>query len=90
MQRKKKRHGASLDIPVIFQPEPEGGFTVMAPSLPGCVTFGKNLEEARLMAQEAIEFYLEDLAVSGENLPQGMYAYMSNVNVAVPQLVGHG
>ena len=30
---------------LIFKPEPEGGFTVVVPSLPGCVTYGKTLEE---------------------------------------------
>ena len=34
---------------VIFKPEPEGGFTVITPSLPGCVSYGKNLKEAKKM-----------------------------------------
>jgi len=89
MRKGKKQHTSSLDIPVIFQPEPEGGFTVIVPSLSGCVTFGKDLDEARLMAQEAIALYLEDLADSGEDLPQRASAYMSNVNVVMPQLAGH-
>jgi len=32
---------------IIFRSEPEGGFTVLVPSLPGCVTYGKNLKEAK-------------------------------------------
>jgi predicted RNase H-like HicB family nuclease len=27
---------------VIFRPEPEGGFTVIVPSLFGCVTYGRD------------------------------------------------
>jgi antitoxin HicB len=46
---------------VIFQPEPEGGFTVIVPSLPGCITYGKDLKEAKKMAKEAISLYLQDL-----------------------------
>lgn len=46
---------------LIFKPEPEGGFTVIAPSLPGCVTYGKNLNEAKKMAKEAINAYLASL-----------------------------
>ncbi|OGH08767.1 MAG: antitoxin HicB [Candidatus Levybacteria bacterium RBG_16_35_6] len=50
-----------LNYSVIFRKEPEGGFTVLVPSLPGCVTYGKDLDEARKMAREAIELYLESL-----------------------------
>lgn len=36
-----------LTYNVIFRPEPEGGFTVLVPSLPGCITYGRNLQEAK-------------------------------------------
>ena len=42
---------------IIFRPEPEGGFTAIIPSLPGCVTHGRNLLEAKRMATDAIEGY---------------------------------
>ncbi len=48
-----------LDYTVIFQKEPEGGYTAIVPELPGCVTYGKDLEEAKKMVKEAIELYLE-------------------------------
>lgn len=54
---------------VVFQKEPEGGYTVLVPSLPGCVTYGKTLEEAKKMAKEAIELYLESLAERKEEIP---------------------
>ncbi len=54
---------------VIFRPEPEGGYTAIAPTLPGCVSYGKNLEEARKMIQEAIELYIEDLKADNEEVP---------------------
>jgi antitoxin HicB len=71
-------------IPVVFLPEPEGGFTVTVPSLPGCVTFGKNLNEAKRMAQEAIELYLEDMAADGESLPVSTDAFLSTIAVTFP------
>ena len=46
---------------VIFKPEPEGGFTVIVPSLPGCVTYGKDLTEARTMVEDAIRAYIASL-----------------------------
>ena len=40
------------------------------PSLPGLVTYGATIEEARAMAAEAIECYLESLQKDGEPLPE--------------------
>ena len=39
---------------VLFEPAEEGGFVVTCPALPGLVTEGDTLEEARAMAQDAI------------------------------------
>lgn len=44
---------------MLITPEPEGGFTIEVPALPGCVTFGDTLEEAYLNALDAIQGYLE-------------------------------
>lgn len=52
-----------------LEPEPEGGFTVTVPSLPGCVTWGEDYEHAMAMAKEAIELYLEVLVEDGIPLP---------------------
>lgn len=59
----------TLNYRVLFRAEPEGGFTVIVPSLPGCVTFGQTLDEAKAMAKEAIELYLESLREHGEEIP---------------------
>lgn len=54
---------------ILLRKEPEGGYTVTVPSLPGCVTYGETVEEAIEMAKEAIELYLESLAAHGEEIP---------------------
>jgi antitoxin HicB len=46
---------------VPFEPAEEGGFVVTCPALPGLVTEGDTLEEARAMAQDAIRGYIESL-----------------------------
>ncbi len=51
-------------------PEPEGGFTVTVPALPGCVTWGEDYDHALAMAQEAIEGYLDVLAELGKPIPE--------------------
>lgn len=58
-----------LNYNVIFQPAEEGGYTVTVPALPGCITEGDTLDEARKMAKEAIELCLECLIQDGEAAP---------------------
>ena len=54
---------------IILQSEPEGGFTVLVPSLPGCVTYGRTLKEAKTMAKDAVLAYLASLKKRGESIP---------------------
>jgi antitoxin HicB len=58
-----------LNYRVLLRKEPEGGFTVIVTSLPGCITYGETLEEALVMAREAIELYLDSLIAEGEEIP---------------------
>lgn len=53
----------------MLHPEPEGGFTVNVPALPGCITYGEDVDEAISMAKEAIELYIEELKDRGEIIP---------------------
>jgi len=55
-----------LSYRVIFKPEPEGGFTVTVPALPGCITYGSDIEEAKRMVKDAIQVYLESLKKHSE------------------------
>lgn len=38
----------NLKYNVIFRSEPEGGYTVLVPSLPGCITYGKTSVKLKL------------------------------------------
>ena len=58
-----------LSYRILLRQEPERGYTVIVPSLPGCVTYGDTVEEAIEMAKEAIELYLESLREHGEEIP---------------------
>jgi antitoxin HicB len=58
-----------LNYRILLRKEPEGGYTVSVPSLPGCVTFGSTIEEGIAMAKEAIELYLESLRAHDEEIP---------------------
>ena len=48
-----------MRLKVILEPSDEGGYTVYAPSLPGCISEGESVEEALENIKEAIELYLE-------------------------------
>jgi predicted RNase H-like HicB family nuclease len=54
---------------VVYEPAEEGGYVVTVPALPGLVTEGDTLEEARAMAEDAIRGYLESLRKHGEAIP---------------------
>jgi len=58
-----------LSYRILLRKEAEGGYTVIVPVLPGCVTYGDTIEEAIKMAKEAIKLYLESLQEHGEEIP---------------------
>jgi predicted RNase H-like HicB family nuclease len=47
-----------------------GGYVVTCPALPGLVTEGDTLDEARAMATDAIQGYLESLKKDRQELMQ--------------------
>ena len=56
---------------IILEPNyPEQGYTVRVPALPGCVTYGRNREEALARAKEAIGGFIEGLEKAGEPIPE--------------------
>ncbi len=71
-QRQNPQKGVALkeyNFTVFFEPAAEGGYIVTCPALPGLVTEGDSLREARSMAQDAIRAYLESLRKDGEPIP---------------------
>ena len=59
-----------MKLTVMLEPSEEGGFTVLVPALPGCISEGSTREEALKNIQEAIELYIEpvedDLVLQSE------------------------
>ena len=56
-------------VPLVFSPQPEGGFTVTSPALPELVTEGDTLTEAFANAQDALAAVVELYADEGRPLP---------------------
>lgn len=68
--------------PAIFTPIPEG-FDVQIPDLPGCRTFGRDLPDSILMAEDALAMWLWDAEEQSEAIP----APSPQLNCAEPQFV---
>ena len=58
-----------LSYTVNYEKVKEGGYQVTVPLLPGLITYGRDLDEAKIMAKDAIKCYLESMQKSKEKLP---------------------
>lgn len=57
------------DYIAIIHKDPESDFGVSFPDFPGCITAGSSLEEARKLAQEALEFHISGMVEDGDSIP---------------------
>ena len=64
--------------------EKKGGYTVLVPGLPGCVSYGKTVENAKKNAKEAIELHLENLRAhnSLENTRNSVFTTIVHINTS--------
>lgn len=72
-----------LRYTIILFKEPEGGYTVTVPSLSGCVTYGKTVEEAKKMATDAIKGYLKSLQKHREPIPEDTASLVTSVDLKI-------
>lgn len=54
----------------IFQGDEQHAWGVEVPDIPGCFSAGDNLDDAMVMARQAIEGHLELLAEDGAQIPE--------------------
>lgn len=57
-------------FPLVFSPQPEGGFTVTSPVLPELITEGDSIQEAYANVSDALAAVLELYADQGRALPE--------------------
>ena len=68
---------------IVVEPEPDGGYFVTVPALPGCFTRGSTVEECRVRAVEAIEAHIAGLLADGQPIPEEVgEAHLLAVTVA--------
>ena len=68
---------------MLFEPAEEGGYVVTCPALPGLVTEGDTLQEARRMAEDALRGYLESLIEDGVSIPSDKVPLTEPIEIAL-------
>ena len=70
---------------VLFEPAEEGGYVATCPAMPGLVTEGDTLDEAREMVRDAIRGYLESLHKDGLPIPEDIRSSDDPVKVVLTE-----
>jgi antitoxin HicB len=84
MTSKEMVIGREFRYTVVFHPTDDGGYVVTCPALPGLVTEGDTLAEARRMASDAIRCYLGSLKKDGIDFPvEELRPHAEQVEVAI-------
>lgn len=64
--------GRLIRLTVHLERQPEGGYTVTAPQLPGLVTEGDTVAEAMANVEDALTALLELYEDTGKEIPNGL------------------
>lgn len=71
----------------LIRKEKTSDFGVEFPDFPGCITAGKDLDEAAHLAEEALNFHIDGLLEDGEPIPKPSPLDAIDTKGAVPFLV---
>lgn len=71
---------------VVVEKEPEDeGYLAYSPTLPGCFSNGKTIEDARRNIREAIQQHIESLLSHGQPVPQSdRIVHVEELTVGIP------
>jgi predicted RNase H-like HicB family nuclease len=72
-----------MELVVILKPGEDGYVVAECPALPGCVSQGRNREEALENVREAIELCLESREEEGWQLPE--FCHVARIEVRIPE-----
>ncbi len=78
---------AEYSYTVLFEPADEGGYVITCPALPGLVTEADTLDDARLMAQDAIRAYIQSLRKDSIPIPPDRAPVKEEIKVLLPEAV---
>lgn len=71
---------------VVIEKEPEDqGYSAYSPTLPGCFSNGKTIEEAKRNMREAVQQHIQSLLAHGQPVPQNEnLIHVEELTVGVP------
>jgi predicted RNase H-like HicB family nuclease len=71
---------------IVVEKEAEnGGYSAYSPTLPGCFSNGKTIEEAKRNIRDAIQQHIQSLLAHGQPVPQNeKLAHVEELTVGVP------
>ncbi len=75
-------------LPLVFEPQPEGGFTVTSPLLPELITEGNTIEDSMENVRDALAAVLEMYQEMGLDLPHGLVISDQNAEVRAEMVIG--
>lgn len=55
--------------PAVFEETSDNGYSVFFPDIAGCISAGENLEEAIIMAKEALSLHLSEMINDAQSVP---------------------
>ncbi|MGI8965746.1 MAG: type II toxin-antitoxin system HicB family antitoxin [Limisphaerales bacterium] len=75
----------TYEIVIEKEEDPEAGYSVYCPDLPGCFSNGGSVPEAKKNMVEAMELFLESLVEHGDPIPKPRHAVqIRKIALAVP------
>ena len=84
--RKPLEHYLSLQYPFVVHADPDGGYVIVYPDLPGCLSQAETLEEIPAMAEDARIGWVETEYEEGRNIPEPSHQeYSGKFNVRIPK-----
>ena len=84
--RKPLEHYLNLQYPFVAHADPDGGYVIVYPDLPGCLSQAETLDEIPAMAEDARMGWIETEYEEGRNIPEPSYQeYSGKFNLRLPK-----
>ena len=84
--RKPLDHYLSRQYPFVVHADPDGGYVIVYPDLPGCLSQAETLDEIPAMAEDARTGWIETEYEEGRNIPEPSFQeYSGKFNVRIPK-----
>jgi antitoxin HicB len=74
-------------LPLVLDPQPEGGWTITCPVLPGLITEADTVEEIPVNVADALEALIEGYVEMDQPLPDVLEPIRNNVPIITDALV---